>query len=665
MNRLLINLYFIVLLSFSNALPHFIYDGIESFHDCSGENEEISFSIYGTFTDSQVDLEKIKVNDYLIEDMGLFECSLQENELPTSEKRKYKIICRIKGLFERKGYILDEPKVLGFDFNKEDGESSWPKIEERKTFLIGECGARIELDDEPLLLASSENTYVNPLNTVRKDIVDKALASLPPRSSVDEDGMCSAMFKVKDKYQLDEAESAYLVYKWLSQNIAYDCYALNHGTVDHTEKGTYNKGKGVCAGYSYIFATLCKAMGLEAYYVSGYSKGASFVPGVIPKQSDHAWNSVKIDYSYYLVDSTWGSGSCEGDSYTRVFNEFFFCTDPEAFIRSHLPSENKWQLVTPTISLQTFVYALKLGSAFYENGLTSISPDTWSINSSSNFKVILTSKDNSNLAFLYHLYFLQGNNYISQNNVCLGKRGINKNEVTCLTNNKGKYKLYIYGGPANLESYPQIVEYSVESSKDAASPLYFPSLYGLYSSSDTQIIEPLYSPLKKGNFYNFNVTTTTYNNLYVYLDNGHRQELDNNGKGVFTGESIYIHGEAVNLATLDNGYFHYILQYKTEKDPNIQEEPTFPKGYSAPKNVLYSPLTDTLKRAKSYNFKIKCESVNDMIVVDGDNFYHLDKNGAIFSKTVSIRGNSGKVIFASYNSSTGQYSYFYEYAISS
>ena len=52
-----------------------------------------------------------------------------------------------------------------------------------------------------------------------------------------------------------------------------------------------------------------------------------------------------------------------------------------------------------------------------------------------------------------------------------------------------------------------------------------------------------------------------------------------------------------------------------------------------------------------------------MIVVDGDNFYHLDKNGAIFSKTVSIRGNSGKVLLASYNS--GKYSSFYEYKISS
>ena len=287
----------------------------------------------------------------------------------------------------------------------------------------------------------------------------------------------------------------------------------------------------------------------------------------------------------------------------KISEIFIFCTDPEAFIRSHLPADNKWQLVTPIISLQTFVSTLKLGSAFYENGLTSISPDIWSFNSTSTFKVSFTYKDNSNLAFLYHLYFLQGNTYMSQNDACLDKKGKNKNEVTCLTNNKGKYKFRIFGGPANSESYPQIVEYSVESSKDAASSLSFPHGYTYYSSSDTQLIEPLYSPLKKGNLYNFKLTTTTYNNIYVNLDNNHRQQLENDGKGVFTGESIYIHGEVVKIATLDNGSYHTILQYKTENDPNIEEEPTFPKVYSAPKNVLYSPLTDILKRAKSYNFK--------------------------------------------------------------
>ena len=51
----------------------------------------------------------------------------------------------------KKGYILLEPKVLGFDFNKENGESSWPKVPERKTFLIPKCGKKVELNDEPFI----------------------------------------------------------------------------------------------------------------------------------------------------------------------------------------------------------------------------------------------------------------------------------------------------------------------------------------------------------------------------------------------------------------------------------------------------------------------------------------------------------------------------------
>ena len=102
--------------------------------------------------------------------------------------------------------------------------------------------------------------------------------------------MIYSMVAAKKQYFLSEAECAYLVYKWLSQNVVYDCYTLNHGGIDFTEVGTYNKGKGVCAGYSLIFEKMCDSLGLESNYVVGYSKGAGFTPGVIPRQSDHAWN---------------------------------------------------------------------------------------------------------------------------------------------------------------------------------------------------------------------------------------------------------------------------------------------------------------------------------------------------------------------------------------
>ena len=89
-------------------------------------------------------------------------------------------------------------------------------------FLIKEIGERIELDNEPILLGNF-NDYVNPLNRVRKDIVDRALSSLPPRYTVNEEMMADSMLNARYSFSLTDAESVYMVYKWLSQNIEYDC----------------------------------------------------------------------------------------------------------------------------------------------------------------------------------------------------------------------------------------------------------------------------------------------------------------------------------------------------------------------------------------------------------------------------------------------------------
>ena len=551
----------LVSLSLAKSVPHFIYDGIESFHDCSEEPEKISFSIYGTMSE-ELDLKKMKVFDYLIEDMGNFKCSLQENENSKNKNRRHKIYCEISGLFERKGYILEEPKVLGFDFKNEDKETTWPKQAERKTFLIGKCGAKIELDDEPLLLLNSE-VYSNPLDTVRKGTVDEALKSLPKRQSGNQDTMISSMKTAKTQYTLTEAECAYLVYKWLSQNVAYDCYGLNHGGIDFSELGTYNKGKGVCAGYSLIFEKMCDSLGLESNYVVGYSKGAGFTPGVIPKQSDHAWNSVKIGSSYYLVDSTWGSGHCDGDTYNANFNDFYFCTNPEAFIRTHLPEEKQWQLISETITLETFVNMLGLSGTFYENGFTSISPDLATISSNQAFKITLNFNPSNNIALINNLYLLQGNTYMGQNNACMYSKGEGTAEITCITNYKGQYMLRIFGGPAGSESYPQIVEYIVQSTETASTPLGFPTVYGLFSSSDMNIISPLYSPLNRGKSYDFKFTTTTYDNIYLYIENGSQIKLDKNGN-VFSKSNVAIQGTSVAVCTLSNNYFSYILLYDVQ-----------------------------------------------------------------------------------------------------
>ena len=560
MKQQLIYCLLLILISFSNSkksLPHFIFDGIESYHEC-GEKDKISFTIYGRMTE-KLNLRKVKIEDYLIDDIGLFKCSLSEIEKPLNSQRKHKIVCTMVGSFIEKGYILEEPKVHGFDFLTEEGESTWPEMPEKRTFLIGECGAKIELDNEPLLLASSSN-YTSPLKKVDKAKVNKSLSYLPKRESTSETDMCTAMKKAQTKYSLNQAESAYFVFRWISENIAYDCYSYVHGGIDYKEESSYTKGKAVCEAYSLIFKRMCEALGLETIKISGYSKGTSFVPGNLPTRTNHAWNAVKIDSVYYLVDSTWGSGSCDKDKFTKKLKEFYFCTKPEAFVNSHLPADNKWQLTSKIITLKEFVETVKLNIGFYENGFETISPSLPILNVEEKSKVTLTyDKSISNLTITNHIYYLQGNNYVEMPNTIINTKKSGKFEVSFITNKIGNYKLNIYGGLIGAKSYEQLVEIKINCTKAPKTALFYPKIYSLYTTSETEIIDPLYMPLKKGNSYTFKVRST-YSNMYVW--DGAYKEMKKGTNGLFTSDKIKISGDKIKIYGKDSSY-RTLAEYNT------------------------------------------------------------------------------------------------------
>ena len=189
----------------------------------------------------------------------------------------------------------------------------------------------------------------------------------------------------------------------------------------------------------------------------------------------------------------------------------------------------------------------------------------------------------------------------------------------------------------------------------------FPTTYGVFSNSDMQIIEPLYNPLTRGSLIDVEIRTTTFDNLYIINEDYYR-ELDYDGNGVFYGESVYIFGEEVYLTTLEGDQFNYIAKYTTIRDAYSATDATFPMSYSAPKNILYSPLTDTLQVGKYYNFKIKCESCTKIAVLEGNKFNYLTQAGATFSGSVKINGIDNYVSIVSI--SNGYYSTYYRYYIS-
>lgn len=62
------------------------------------------------------------------------------------------------------------------------------------------------------------------------------------------------------------------------------------------------EGQAVCAGYAELFQDMCKAIGLECYYITGYTTQGGKEPVY------HAWNGVTIDGLTYYVDTCWYDG---------------------------------------------------------------------------------------------------------------------------------------------------------------------------------------------------------------------------------------------------------------------------------------------------------------------------------------------------------------------
>ena len=158
----------------------------------------------------------------------------------------------------------------------------------------------------------------------------------------------------------------------LAENIDYDVEGLftgSDGSID--SKDLLKSRKSVCDGYSDIFQSLAREAGLESARISGYGKGYGYQPGKkFNESSNHAWNAVKINGSWYLIDCTWGAGYINEDKkYVRKFDDHYFMTPPSEFIFDHFPDNSSWQLLSNPISKSEFEQLVYVKSEFFRYDL--------------------------------------------------------------------------------------------------------------------------------------------------------------------------------------------------------------------------------------------------------------------------------------------------------
>ena len=306
---------------------------------------------------------------------------------------------------------------------------------------------------------SIENNSVSKLiSMVRLEIIDQSLKDLPRIKEANILQMVSKMVSVKKEYSLNEAESAYLVFKWIAQNIWID---FNEENLDDPINA-YNSGRGSPKALSSLFNNISTFLKVKSDSISGYLKCATYKDYTIQSDQNYTWNYVEINGEYYLLDVS------RAISKLKIsFNNYlylYFGTDPEIFIREHFPIESKWQLLSEPYTFEKFESLALLTPFFYLLGFKTISPDTNKIMGKG--KIILFSdKSIPELEYSYSCAREYGDeaNIDDFNGSPEGKFEIEYNLI------KDKCIFYsIELVPDNSHAFTTVVEYSTNYTKDSS-----------------------------------------------------------------------------------------------------------------------------------------------------------------------------------------------------
>lgn len=194
------------------------------------------------------------------------------------------------------------------------------------------------------------------------DVDLKIQESYPKKST----NLKKIAIKLKQDF-ISEEDLARAVFTWIAINISYDVPASkivsnnqivrckdSYGCEQKIKRintkriqKTLSCKKGVCADYALIFHELATLVGLESQILSGFSKTTPQQIGKKLKISNHAWNAVKIDGTWRLLDVTWGAGGVDKkERFRKNFSSFYFDTPPHLFFKNHFPENGVFNGVT-------------------------------------------------------------------------------------------------------------------------------------------------------------------------------------------------------------------------------------------------------------------------------------------------------------------------------
>ncbi len=373
-----------------------------------------------------------------------------------------------------------------------------------------------------------------------------ATDSLADRASAAVERSVPALAAYLARAGTDETTKARALYRWIAGHIDYDVAGFRAGRPgDVSPEGVLRSRSSVCEGYARLAEALGTAMGLQVQVVPGWSKGYGFTAGQrFDGPTNHAWNAVRIDGQWRLMDPTWGAGYLDQSTrFVRRFQEHYFLTPPDAFVFDHLPQDPQWQLLERPISAAEYEDLVYLRPMFFLSGFRIGSHPRARIAADDRVTVTLGVTQPVEVAASV---VDAGTDRPLQDELTFVQVSATEARVDAVFPRAGDYVLRVFAKPLGAEgSLSWVLDYRVQAARGANGAA-FPMAFASFGARGVTLLEPFSGVLQAGRTYRFRLRAPGALDVAVVV--GGRWSHLAAGGGEFSGDVAAAAGNVVVYA---------------------------------------------------------------------------------------------------------------------
>lgn len=320
------------------------------------------------------------------------------------------------------------------------------------------------------------------------------------------------IFLVRDEQ--DPYVRVKILHDWIAENITYDATAYFSGSRTSSKyTDTLVTGKAVCEGYAELFKEMCTIAELDTIVIHGYSRGYGltvFSDEDVSKPN-HAWNAVLLEGRWHLFDVTWDAGYLNAnEEYVKEYNNSYLFLEPERMIYSHLPLDEKWQLLSPPISEQEFKQLPFYRGNYFAHGLKPLESISKVTRVSAEAKLEIATPSNS-----YVIAEIQNKEGMSFEQNCFYQKRNGETEIHLTFPESGRWTIRLFVKRSEEEEYTYCAELGFIAT--SGSPRTYPLQYRGYQENGIYLYEPLKNPLSNGTEEQFTIKLPGYEKAAVVI----------------------------------------------------------------------------------------------------------------------------------------------------